>query len=379
MDNIWQNQVYKFILSSPSSKTAEFRKITGKLLLKNGKIEFFLEKFSANNQVFHQHLEYEGTQNFISEKFPQEFKQLEIYGKEKAYNFRAAKKRIISSSRNHGENLIAQINQNREKNYILTEGMAIQALVDLGVFTPDFKLIKSKSDKYKQINRFIEFIADVVADYKEGDSIKVIDFGCGKSYLTFVVYYYLVFIKKLNAQVLGLDLKADVINKCNNLSKKYHYDNLYFQLGDIGKFNHDGGVDMVITLHACDTATDYALFNAIKWNSKIILSVPCCQHELNAQFNSESFPLLQKYGIIKERLSALFTDNIRAELLRSEGYKTDLLEFVDFSHTPKNILIRAVRGKKLNEDKRKVILENIEKLQKRYPNGFKKEQSINRK
>ena len=244
--------------------------------------------------------------------------------------------------------------------------MAIHALVDLGVFTADFKLIKSKSDKYKQINRFIEFVADAVADYREGDSIKVIDFGCGKSYLTFVVYYYLVFIKKLNARVLGLDLKADVINKCNNLAKKYNYDKLQFQLGDIGQFNHDGGVDMVITLHACDTATDYALFNAIKWGSRIILSVPCCQHELNAQFDSENFPLLQKYGIIKERLSALFTDNIRAELLRSEGYKTDLLEFVDFSHTPKNILIRAVKGKKLEENKRKEILENIEKLQKEF-------------
>jgi SAM-dependent methyltransferase len=366
MNDIWQNTVHKFILSSPQSKTAEFRKIVGKLLLKNGKIEFFLEKFSTNNQTFHQHLVYEDGQKFIAEKFPTEFKQLDIFDKKKAYNFRAAKKRIISASRNHGENLTAQVSQNREKNYILTEGMAIQALVDLGVFTADFKLIKSKSDKYKQINRFIEFVADAVADYREGDSIKVIDFGCGKSYLTFVVYYYLDFIKKLNARVLGLDLKADVINKCNNLAKKYNYDKLQFQLGDIGQFNHDGGVDMVITLHACDTATDYALFNAIKWGSRIILSVTCCQHELNAQFDSENFPLLQKYGIIKERLSALFTDNIRAELLRSEGYKTDLLEFVDFSHTPKNILIRAVKGKKLEENKRKEILENVEKLQKEF-------------
>lgn len=239
------------------------------------------------------------------------------------------------------------LNHNRTKKYIINEGMKVPFLVDLQVMTPDGKVTKAKYDKFRQINRYLEFVDDVVKELDSDRELTVVDFGCGKSYLTFALYYYLVEMKKLNVRVIGLDLKTDVIKECSKLAKKYGFNKLEFKEGDIGHFDGVSGVDMVITLHACDTATDYAIYKAIKWNAKVIMTVPCCQHELNRHPQDRELDGITGYGILKDRMAAIFTDAMRANLLTMNGYETQILEFIDMEHTPKNLLIRAVKSNKI--------------------------------
>ncbi len=247
---------------------------------------------------------------------------------------------------------------NRKKQYVLDASRPIEFLVDLGVQDKDGKINKSRYDKFKQINRYLEFVRDILPHLDSDRQIRIIDFGCGKSYLTFALYYYLHEMLGYNLSVVGLDLKEDVIVKCNALSKKYGYDNLKFIRGDIATYEDTQDVDMVVSLHACDTATDFALLKAIGWNAKVIFAVPCCQHEVNRQLQSELLSPALKYGLIKERMAALLTDAIRANLLEEMGYETDVLEFIDMEHTPKNILIRGVKRNKMKKaEKKEKLLE----------------------
>ena len=245
---------------------------------------------------------------------------------------------------------------NRTKKYILPEGVAVPFLKDLGVMTAEGKIVRTKYDKYRQINRFLEFIEDVLPHLPKDREITILDFGCGKSYLTFAMYYYLRELKGYDVNIIGLDLKTDVIEKCNHLAVKYGYEKLHFYQGDIADYEGVSSVDMVVTLHACDTATDYALAKAVEWGAKVILSVPCCQHEVNRQIKNEVLEPVLKYGILKERMAALMTDGIRANLLESMGYETQILEFIDMEHTPKNLLIRAVKTGKPKDMKSTVQL-----------------------
>lgn len=241
------------------------------------------------------------------------------------------------------ESYVPLLSHNRTKKYILKEYVPIPFLIDLGVMTEEGKIISSKYDKFRQINRYLEFIEDILPNLPKEKELVILDFGCGKSYLTFAMYYYLKELKGYTIKVIGLDLKEDVIEQCNQLSRKYKFDHLTFIHGDIASFEGVDSVDMVVSLHACDTATDYALFKAITWNAKVILSVPCCQHEMNEQISCEPLEAILQYGLIKERISALFTDTLRANLLELQGYKTQIIEFIDMEHTPKNILIRAIK------------------------------------
>lgn len=243
---------------------------------------------------------------------------------------------------------------NRQKNYILNDGDHLDFLVEQGVMSSNYRVKADMQHKFRQINRFLEFIKDIESYLPNDRPIHIIDFGCGKSYLTFAVYHYLRNILKKDIYIHVLDLKEQVIIDCNSLAKKLNYDNLFFEIGDISTYNCPYDVDMVMTLHACDTATDYALYNAIKWNAKVILSVPCWQHELNKQIKNDDFSSIFKYGIIQERTSSLFTDALRANILELQGYRTQILEFIDIEHTPKNLLIRAIKTGSPKKDWTKV-------------------------
>jgi len=257
-----------------------------------------------------------------------------------------------------------ELSHNRSKKYILEEGKPVGFLIDLGVMTADGKIVNQKYDKFKQINRFLEFIEDILPQLDKKVEQTIIDFGCGKSYLTFAMYYYLKVLKEYDIRVIGLDLKEDVIATCNKLKDKYGYDKLNFFVGDIASYKDVEAVDMVVTLHACDTATDYALAKAVTWGAKVILSVPCCQHEANKTLENGLLAPVLKYGILKERMAAIFTDAIRAELLESKGYKTQILEFIDMEHTPKNLLIRAIKQSGDDQVQEDNLIQSLGNMQK---------------
>lgn len=310
----------------------------------------------TEKQVFHSNLTKEETISFIKEKM-NFYKQLQANGTGIKVSVLSGKKGNLTIKSEIAERDFADGNEdfrqkktlshNREKAYILPKDTPVPFLVDLGVQTKDGKIINGKYDKFRQINRFLEFIRDILPVLPKDRRISIVDFGCGKSYLTFAIYYYLKMMNGLDVEITGLDLKADVIEKCNSLKEKYGYDDLQFLTGDIGSYEGKTRVDMVVTLHACDTATDYALAKAVKWNAQVILSVPCCQHELNGQIFCEPLAPVFKHGLLKERISALLTDGIRAALLEEAGYEVQVMEFIDMEHTPKNILLRCVKNTRM--------------------------------
>lgn len=340
------------VLSNPRRKD-EAEKVRVRPLLKKGVLLFQIETF-RNHQAFHENLPAAEACGELMQHM-ENMRQLQMETMEKSYTVLVSKKgKVTIKRKSRGGNVKApDLEHNRKKRYILEEGVAVPFLIDLGVMTKDGKIVHSRYDKFRQINRFLEFIEDILPQLnqaaKEGE-LTILDFGCGKSYLTFAMYYYLHVLKGYDIRIIGLDLKSDVISHCNELARKYGYKKLKFLEGDIADYTGADRVDMVVTLHACDTATDFALAKAVGWNARVILSVPCCQHELNRQMHNEILEPVFKYGLIKERMAALVTDALRAEYLEGEGYDVQILEFIDMEHTPKNILIRAVRSGKQGEN-----------------------------
>lgn len=347
---ITDRNILKIVLSNP--KDTKFKKIS---ITKKDK-GYQAEKFT-DKQAFHENLNDDQLALFCYENMEAGFKQLNAWDDNTEYSIKISKKgKVFFSKTKSSSPVKVSSSNNKQKSYYLEEGTVIPPLVDMGIFTKDGKVVKSMYDKYRQINKFLQFIDEAITKANLS-SVNIVDFGCGKSYLTFVVYYYLTFIKKIDVTMTGLDLKEDVILKCQQTAKRYGYEKLSFKVGDVAVYESEKPVDMVITLHACDTATDYAIYHAIRWNSKIIISVPCCQHELNSQIESEDFNILTRYGLLKERTAAIMTDAIRANLLEYSGYKTQILEFIDFTHTPKNLLIRAVKSNISKEHKTKLLSE----------------------
>lgn len=337
LENIEIKSIIKGTISNPRNNSKYIKGYIRPVEIKENsmmQIELF-----TKTQSFAHNYNYDEFSEIINTIMLDSFFQLNIITNEYNYSFKYTKKNHLLSNKIKNKEIktLLNVSHNKQKKYILNDGNIIPPLVDLGVMTQDGKIVPSYYDKYRQINRFLEIIDDTIKDFKEQE-LNIIDFGCGKSYLTFIVYYYLVNIKKIKTNIIGLDLKADVIKKCNEIAKNYGYNSLNFEIGDISLYKPHFRVDLIITLHACDVATDYAMYHAIKLHSKYLLSVPCCQHN-NQIKKSSSF--LASYGIVKERMSALLTDTIRAKLLEYSGYNVDILEFVDFDASPKNLLVRA--------------------------------------
>ncbi len=337
----------RILLSNPVNPDQLSRARLRPLLIK-GELRFQVEE-QAGKQAFHRNLDAVQAAAYVADHMDGQFRQAEITSALGTGLILVSKKgRVTVKVKRRGGALaaparITPMSHNRKKRYILEEGIAVPFLVDLGVMTREGKVVNSRYDKFRQINRFLEMIEDVLPGLDKGRENTIIDFGCGKSYLTFAMYYYLRELKGYQVRIIGLDLKEDVIRRCGRLAQEYGYAGLTFCCGDIASYEGVSGVDMVVTLHACDTATDYALAKAVEWGAKVILSVPCCQHELNGQMENELMAPVLQYGLIKERMAALYTDALRAQVLEHMGYRTQILEFIDMEHTPKNILIRALR------------------------------------
>ena len=314
------------------------------------KIEYQVSEFIAR-KVFHKNYKKDELKKKITDWMQEDYKQAQFTMTDATAQILSGKhSQTVKYKKCKEVRVQRDLSHNRTKRYILPEGTPVGFLIDLGVMTKEGKIVRQKYDKYRQINRFLEFVEDILPQLSKEREQTIIDFGCGKSYLTFAMYYYLKELKGYDIRIIGLDLKEDVIAHCNELKDKYGYGKLSFLVGDIASYTDVDAVDMVVTLHACDTATDYALAKAVQWGAKVILSVPCCQHEANRMMENELLQPVLQYGILKERMAAIMTDAVRANLLTAKGYDTQILEFIDMEHTPKNLLIRAVYTGKDSEN-----------------------------
>ena len=327
-------------ISQPRMKSDELKRVRMKPVELRGELHIQFE-YQFERVLNHENITLDELYEKLKELL-ERFRQVHAEFSDEKIHVQISKKLKVMWKSEQTESVkVADLSHNRQKNYLLDENIPHPFLVRLGVQTPEGKVRNQHQDKFRQINRFVEFIDDSLDHLPKNRTIRILDFGSGKSYLTFALYHYLRIEKGLDIKVTGLDLKKEVIEECSTIAKDLGYDDLEFLVGDINDYNEETSVDMVVTLHACDIATDMALARAVKWGAKVILSVPCCQHELFSQIKSPALDLMLQHGLIKERFSALATDSIRAELLSLVGYEAQLLEFIDIENTPKNVLIRA--------------------------------------
>lgn len=353
IDLIIDHQLMTATLSSPWKTAAA--DVAIKISIRPVKIKGdFLYQIASytKEQVFHRNVSAATCAEVVQEMLTQQYKQGIFETPLASYHLLVNKKKQMTVIKKEkkaaadkpGNKLPVYSEHNRKKSYLIPEGIPVSFLVTLGVMTTEGKVVAKKYDKFRQINRFLEMVDDIAAYLPEEGVIEVVDFGCGKAYLTFALYHYLHHIKQRTVHITGLDLKKDVIGKCQQLAKDLSYKDLHFLVGDINHYETEKNPDLLITLHACDIATDAALEKGMRWGCKVILSVPCCQHELLSQIDSPPLNSLLRHGILKERFSALVTDAARAELLTMYGYDVQIIEFIDMEHTPKNLLLRAVKS-----------------------------------
>ena len=300
-----------------------------------------------DQKVKHENLTAEALKAYFAKVLGPYFKQGQLYTKTADLQILFNKKGEGTILKKAPTRFQVNLDHNRKKQYLIPEGTPCDFMIALGVMDADGKVFKKMYDKFRQLNKYLEFVDDSLPYL--GEDLSIIDFGCGKAYLTFALYYYLVKLKGRQVKIIGLDLKEDVIDFCNTTATKLGYHGLTFNMGDIKDFEFNGNVDMVVSLHACDTATDEALGKAVGWGAKVIYAVPCCQHELFNQMKNDQMAPLLKHGIVRDKLATIVTDTLRAQALEAVGYTVQMLEFIDMTHTPKNILIRAFKTDKTSE------------------------------
>ena len=356
--NIQEDKLIKIVFSD--RKSGDFNKVIIKPIILKSVKNIQIESFK-DNKAFHKNIDLNNLKELEDnlKEYIDNFKQilLQIEGSDISF----IRKKENFSRKEKESNLIKTSNEhNKKKQYILNEGDKIDFLIELGLMSIEGKILKSSYNKFKQINKYLEFIDDVIEELKAKklitNHINVLDFGCGKSYLTFALYYYLKnYRKDLTFSIVGLDLKKDVIEFCNKLAKKLNYENLEFLNGNIKDYDKSKEVDLVFSLHACNNATDYSLEKALSLDAKAILAVPCCHHEffekIQKNKNSEFYNTLKimaDNGVVLDKFATLATDSFRSLSLELCGYKTKMIEFIDMEHTPKNILIKAIKSKSSN-------------------------------
>lgn len=332
-----------------SRENITYTKVDTEPVLIGGEMKYQFT-YEYEEKVNHKNLNIEEALEELEYLYHDKFRQIMLFTEKADYQILISKKRKVKIIKQDPTRTKGDLSHNRQKQYILENNKKHDFLIRLGVMNREGKVNPTRYDKFRQINRFLELVEDIIPAIEKEETINIIDFGCGKSYLTFGLYYYLVEILKLDVNIIGLDLKEDVIDFCNIVAKDLKYDKLKFIHGDIADYEGIDNVDMVVTLHACDTATDAAIVKAIDWNAKAILSVPCCQHELYNKIDNEVLEPMLKHGIIKERLASLVTDSLRGNILEIMDYQVQLVEFIDMEHTHKNILIRAIKGNNMHRE-----------------------------
>lgn len=343
------NTLVKIIFSGLRKKSLPYQKVSIRPIILQGNLNYQVE-YHYEKKVTHENIDKEEFLDLCNELIIGSFKQTNIFCIDTDYQILAAKPDKPKIIKNLPTKKIESFEHNQSKKYIIPDGKPCDFLVKLGVMAENGQVIKKYYAKFRQINKFLEIISDVL-DYipKCKNTIRIIDFGCGKAYLTFALYYFLKIQLNKNIEIIGLDLKKEVIDFCNSVAKDLNYNDLHFLMGDIADYDEKDSVDMVVTLHACDTATDYALIKAVRWNASVILSVPCCQHELFSQITNKLHQPILKHGILNERFCAILTDGLRSLKLEEQGYDVALVEFTSLEHTAKNIMIRAVKTRRKNK------------------------------
>lgn len=345
-----KNKFIYGVFTSPRDKS-QYKKTTARVILIKGENYLQLEKFT-DTQAFHENLaledavDLEDAVELLIKMVRNDYRNINLFLTDADYQILVSKKGSIKVARKEPSKKLITEEHNKKKQYIINENEPCDFLNILGVMNEEGRVYAKKYDKFKQINKFLEIVDDTLAGKDIDDDFMIIDFGCGKAYLTFALYYYFYQIRNIRVKIIGLDLKEEVIEFCNETAKKLNYENLDFMYGDIQDFEYKNKVNMVVTLHACDTATDAALVKSIAWDCDFTLSVPCCQHEFFNKIENENLNPMLKHGLIKERMSSLITDSLRSLFLETKGYKVQLMEFISMEHTPKNILIRAAKANK---------------------------------